>query len=286
MEQSIVLQRCLDIIAQLDAEHGWGLTPQARQGYAQRITALCAGASNVSDAELSRMLRYYHTEHQLVEALLDRANPDHATRWTEWTQQALRWLKIKCASFAGYDSAISLEDLVQEAMADLWRGLRTYRYRSRFQTWAFTVIANCLVRHYRTYQTQKRGAFPQTHSLDAMIAVGETLFDRVTPAPDDVALSDGLAALLQQVLRQHPDVRLRAIFQLWAFEEQTLRAIGEQLNLSATRVHGLLTQALTLLRRELATHDWVERDPSDVALAQPSPDHLPDGLETGPEETN
>jgi RNA polymerase sigma factor (sigma-70 family) len=232
------------------------------------------------------MLCYYHTEHQLVEALLDRSNPDHATHWTEWTQQALRWLKIKCAPFLGDDGAISLDDLVQEAMIDLWRGLRTYRYRSRFQTWAFTVIANCLTRHYRTYQTKKRGAFPHTQSLDAMIAIGETLFDRATPAPDDVALSDGLAALLQQVLGQHPDVRLRAIFQLWAFEEQTLRAIGERLNLSATRVHGLLAQAITLLRQELASHDWVERDLSKVALAPPSTNQLPDELETAPEETN
>jgi DNA-directed RNA polymerase sigma subunit (sigma70/sigma32) len=91
---------------------------------------------------------------------------------------------------------------------------------------------------------------------------------------------------LQQVLGQHPDVRLRAIFQLWAFEEQTLRAIGERLNLSATRVHGLLAQAITLLRQELASHDWVERDLSKVALAPPSTNQLPDELETAPEETN
>ncbi len=259
MQHEPKVQRCLHLLAQLNIELGWGLTLQAQQRYAEQIAKLCSDLSSPSDSELCRIVSYYHTEHQVVEALRDSTHPDHTTYWVEWTRQTLRWLIARSAvSLVIDEGAIDLDDLAQEALYDLWRGLGSYRYRSRFQTWAFTVISNCLIRACRASQTQKRGARPQTQSLDALIEAGHTLYDRTAPAPDELALSHTLDTLLQQTLTQHPDQRLTTIFQLWACEEQTLRTIGEQLNLSATRVHGLLHEALTLLRNELTSLDWIE----------------------------
>src|SRR5437867_2875681 len=84
-EHATTLQHLLDLLTQLDTEHRWNLTSQAQQHYAQRIAEITSDIPGLTDADLYRMLCYYHTEHQLVEALLDSAHPDHATRWTEWT---------------------------------------------------------------------------------------------------------------------------------------------------------------------------------------------------------
>jgi RNA polymerase sigma factor (sigma-70 family) len=258
MSHELDVQRCLHLLAQLSLELGWGLTLQTQQRYAEQIADTCEDVPRLSDSELCRILAYYHTDHQVVEALRDPTHPKHVAHWAAWTQQALRWLISRSAALPGIDEgAVSSEDLAQEALYDLWRGLPTYRYRSRFQTWAFTVIGNCLIRYHRALQTEKRGVSPQIQSLDALIATGKPLFDEVTPSPDEVALSNILDTLLRQVLKQHPDHRLTTIYQLWAYEEQPMRTIAEQLHLSATRVHSLLRRARTLLRDELTSQDWI-----------------------------
>lgn len=265
MRQAGDMQRCLCMIGELDVEQGWGLTLQTQKHYAQRFAARYGDMSGVGDAQLRVMLCNYHTEHPLVEALTDPVHPDHADRWSEWTKQALRQLACRYpGSSVADESTVSLEDLAQEAVYDLWRGLRTYRYQSRFHTWAYTVISNCFLRHHRSIKTQKRRDLSRTQSLDAILAVGDTLYDPKTQLPDEIAMSDVLVDLLQHVLGQHPDQRLSTIFRLWAYEEQTLRTIGLQLNLSVTRVHGLLTQAIALLRDELMNQDWVEEHSSET----------------------
>lgn len=216
-----------------------------------------------------RYVQYYHTEHALVEALRDAHHPDHAARWAEWTRHTLHILKARAGGLdRGATLATSLDDLVQEALYDLWRGVRTYQYRSRFQTWAFTVISNCFTRHRRARQAHKRSALPEAQSLEMLLAVGASIRDDTSLLPDEAALGATLAALAEQVLAQQPDQRLRVIFQLWAYEEQPLRTIGERLNLSVTRVHVLLVQALSLLRKELAIQDWVEHDHASL-LSEP-----------------
>jgi len=259
MPHELDVQRCLHLLAQLNLELGWGLTPQAQQQYAERIAYTDADVPRLSDSELCRIFVYYHADHQLVDALLDATHPDHVAYWAQWTRQALRWLVSRsAASPVADEGAVDLEDLVQEALYDLWRGLRTYCYRSRFQTWAFTVISNCLIRYHRALQTGKRSAHPHAQSLDALIAAGHPPQGDTAPSADEVALSNILDTLLRQVLKQHPDQRLTTIYQLWACEEQSLRTIAEQLHLSATRVHTLLRQARALLRDELASQNWFE----------------------------
>jgi RNA polymerase sigma factor (sigma-70 family) len=261
------IQRCLRLAALLDAEHGWGLTPQAQRSYAEQIPLLYANIAGADDAQLCAILRYYHHDHALVEVLRDPLHPESAEHWAEWTRLALRFLTAKSGGYGADEAVTSLEDLVQEAVQDLWRGLHTFRYQSSFQTWAFSVIGNCLARHYRGLHTQKRAALPPAQSLDAMLAVGDTLHDQVTPPPDETALGTTLATLVWRALEQHPDRRLAVIFQLWVWEEQTLRAIGDQLHLSPARVHALLKQAITLLRDEVAIQEWTATDSITILTA-------------------
>lgn len=254
-------QHALAIITQLNAEEMWELSTETQREYVQCVVSYLSDAVVFSDALLRIMLRYYHTEHALVEALRDPGHPEHSEQWLKWTKQVLRILAAQLAGgYAAIESLISLEDLAQEAMHDLWRGLPSFRYQSRFYTWAYAVICHCLSRHYRALQTQKRNALIQIQSLEGMLSLIDTLPDRATLAPDEAALDGSFATLLRQVLARHPDDRLVPIFQLWAYEERTLRVIGEQLNLSTARVHTLLGQAIALLRNETAIRDWLEHD--------------------------
>jgi len=268
MPEDADFQRCLRFVTLLNQEHSWRLTSQAQLHYAQQIAACCTNLAGTSDAQLCIMLRYYHKDHALVDALCDSTNPEHADRWADWTSQAMRLLAAKTAgTFDRNDIVTSIEDLAQEAIQDLWRGLATFSYQSSFQTWAFTVIGHCLARHYRALGTQKRGAFSPTQSLDVLLTTGDTFDDRTTPSLDQLAFGDILAELIQNVLDQHPDRRLAIIFQLWASEEQTLRTIGDQLDLSVARVHALLKQAIVLLRNESAIQDWAKIQTPDVLVA-------------------
>lgn len=254
-------QRCLKIVSLLNTEYGWGLTNETLRQYARKLATSFANIAGMSDVQLNVSIRYYHKDHALVEALLDTDHPEHAERWAEWTRQALSILAAKTAQTRLPDEmAVSLEDLAQEAILDLWRGLRNFSYQSSFHTWAFTVIGHCLARHYRTHQTQKRAALPAARSLDTMVATGDTFPNQTTMSPDTATFNTLLLELVNRVLRQHPDRRLAVVFHLWANEEQTLRVIGDRLALSPARVHALLKQAVALLRDEEAIRGWVERD--------------------------
>lgn len=261
-------QRCLRLATQLNGEQGWALPAQSLQRYAAYIASHSPGIEAMSDTRACAILRYYHQEHALVEALLDPANPQHAARWEDWARQALRLLATKTAGARRSDAdVVDIEDLTQEALQDLWRGLPHFSYQSSLQTWAFTVISNCLARHYRGLQTQKRGALPPPRSLDSLLASGDSLTDSSTPPPDDMASSRVLADLVHQVLRQHPDRRVATIFHMWANEEQTLRLIGDQLDLSTARVHALLRQAIDLLRSRQEIQHWGEQHRGDDIVA-------------------
>src|SRR5215212_4803425 len=89
------LQRCLKLVGLLDTEHGWGLTQQLQRHYAEQVVGCCANIAAMTDVQICAMLRYYHKDHALVEALRDSAHVDHADRWMEWIRQSLRILAAK-----------------------------------------------------------------------------------------------------------------------------------------------------------------------------------------------
>jgi RNA polymerase sigma factor (sigma-70 family) len=269
MPGTTYFHRCLNLVNLLDAEHGWGLTQLMQKRYAEQIIGCCADITGRTEAQLSFMIQNYHRDHALVEALRDPAHHDHAERWDEWTQQCLRILAAKISGGQLVDAgAVSLEDLAQEANFDLWRGLAKFSYQSSFHTWAFTVIGHCVARHYRSRQTQKRGALSPAQSLDSMLAVGDTFQDQAAPSLDALAHGSILAATIARILNQQPDRRLAIIFHLWANEEQTLRTIGEQLHLSSARVHALLKQIIALLQEDLVLQRWVLPDAPEKMAAE------------------
>jgi RNA polymerase sigma factor (sigma-70 family) len=256
-----LFQRCLSTIAQLNDEHQWGLHTEQRLAYARHIAVCLASKADSTDIVLRMTALNYHADHAIVEALGDAEHPDHMNQWAEWTRSSTRILLSRSGSDTLLNEvAVSLEDLTQEAMIDLLKGLPAFSYQSRFHTWAYTVISNCLVRHHRSTHAMKRAAALGSQSLEKMIEVGQMPQDHAVVAPEEEVLGRELSELIRQVLAEHPDPRLATVFGIWTEEEQTLRAIGARLNLSATRVHALLTQALALLQSELRSQQWREQD--------------------------
>lgn len=258
MQITADIERYLALVADLDSANDWQLAADVQLRYARQIAIYSAGAA-LSEPQLRAMLCNYHRDHALVEALRDVEHAEHSARWMEWTQQTARILALKSPQLRSDGAEISmLDDLVQEALCDIWRGLPSFQYRSQFKTWTYTIISNCLRRHYRSSNTQKRGSQAQTQSLDSLLELEDVLGDPCTDLPEQLAADDLLDRLWRQVLAQHPDRRLATIFELWACQRETLQVIGQQLALSPTRVHTLLKTAIALLRAELLRQQWIE----------------------------
>jgi RNA polymerase sigma factor (sigma-70 family) len=257
MAASATTKQLDELTRQLNESEAWGLSALERTSYVEAICACFRDLEFPAIEQLQVVLINYHLEHDMVEALRDRSHGDHVARWTNWSNLALRILLMKYRYVSTSDSvAINIDDLVQEAMSNLWLALDSFRYQSRFQTWAYTVISNCFVRAHRAAQMQKRAVALKSTSLEQLQDTSDLPPPALVSSPEDETASRALAALVQTVLAQHHDTRLALIFHLWAHEDQPLRVIGDRLNLSVPRVHALLGQALQLLRNEPTIRDW------------------------------
>lgn len=244
------------VLAQLIQEQGWLLTPEMRQHYVDHALAALGGATP-TEGELRVTLSYYHSEHALVEALRRPDHPDHEAAWETLIQHTRRIVAAKARQLAPAEITFSLEDLTQDALGDIWRGLAHFRYQSRFQTWVFAVISHCLNRSARHISTQKRRTQLVTTSLEQLQdQTGKELLSQQGLPPEDAAQAQVLLQLVAETLARHPDQRLAAIVRLWSLEQYTLREIGAQLQLSVGRVHALLTLAQALLRAESSLRHW------------------------------
>jgi RNA polymerase sigma factor (sigma-70 family) len=272
MDLHSLTRRCQALVAEVSESSSWRLPADVQARYAARVTALAAGGEP-SDAQLRLMIGYYHSEHVLVEALADRASPEHDRAWELVGAQVRRVLASRTALAQLGDHALSPEDIAQEALADLARGLAQFRYQSRVQTWLFTVVGHCLHRALRSQGAQKRGERRAAQSLEALREVGgEEIAAAQAGGPEEAAQLRLLAELLAGVLARHPDRRLGAIVQLWLVEELPLRQIGQRLELSVGRVHALLGQALDLIRADAGLQRWVA---ADGPGGDPAPDSEP-----------
>jgi RNA polymerase sigma factor (sigma-70 family) len=261
-------ERCLRLVAGMSHEQQWQLDLLTLQRYAEQVVACFDQPGEVSDERLLRTIDNYHSDHVLVEALRAAEAHHSAAVWTEWSGIVLRILAHRLgAQPIGGDPVAHLDDLQQDALLDLWRGLPTFRYQSRFNTWATALVVNCAARRRRSIRASKR-SMNQAQSIDAVTSAVDNLEDEQALQPEQAVLSDELARLVRQVLGAHPDHRLRVVFELWVVERQSMRAIGERLNLSPARVHALLHQAVALIRGRLHANGWFEQSEAGGSTAE------------------
>jgi RNA polymerase sigma factor (sigma-70 family) len=249
-------ERCAAMVAALNAELGWHLEADRQQAYVAALLAYLLVPP--AELKLRQMVIAYHLDHALVEALRDHASPQYEGTWAQRYAQVMRILQHQGLGAAG-DVLADTQDLAQTALEELIRALPSFRYASRFSTWAYTVIIRSAQRYLRDRNAAKRSGKPE--SLDQQpewnLAFG------TADSPEALAQVRALSRLINMLLDRHGDWRLAEVFRLWAIEDQRVADIARCMRLSPARVSGLIEQVCQLLQHDPAILAWI----GDTALA-------------------
>ncbi len=74
--------------------------------------------------------------------------------------------------------------------------------------------------------------------------------------PEPLATAQVLFAQISAILNQHPDQRLGRIVYLWAMHDQSAAQIGHVVDLSGSRVRGLMCLARDYLHEHADIQHW------------------------------
>lgn len=248
---------CLvEVAVDLNQINDWGLSPKELRSYIEHLARIHPSIQHFTNDHLRTLLCNYHADHRLVRSLSDQNDLQHLEQWEAWSHQVVRLVATRVRANAAIDIAtIAIDDLAQEVLFDIWQALPMFRYESRLQTWIFTLVANRIARSFRSAATQKRRPAEGTRSLERIVD-SDLVEHPAEISTEDVAMASSLELLLYRVLAEHPDQRLQRVFHLWIHDDQPLRVISDQMDLSVSRVHTLLNNALTILRSEQRVKSW------------------------------
>lgn len=252
--------RCLKFVGKLNEEQGWNLSADEQQAYAAEVYVHLP--KGCTDDLLRKLIVYYHTEHELVHALLDCDHLGYEAHWKEWMTTAMAILQQARLGWSA-DGTTTGEDLAQVALAQLLQALPTFHYTSRFSTWAYSVITRSVRRYLRDQSAGKRTGHPISLDQHPQLDVVQ----REAEHPEMAATVRSLMALIDTVLTDRADERLAYIYQLWAVRDLRPEEIGKLVQLSPSRVRSLLAQARELLRAHPALQAWREPDALRIEVA-------------------
>lgn len=243
--------RCAAIIRCLAEEERWRLSAEEQMALAERASAYLRPGS--SDAQARAVVSNLRRDSGVVESLRCGDRLGHGEAWSEWLGQARAILRHANLDWA-HDDAIDLDDLAQIALLELARSLPSYRYASRFSTWAYQVITRGVQRHLRDLSAQKRaGEIDRgVNPLALAVPVGKR------ELPESLARDRALAALVDSELKAAMGARNAEVFRLWARDDLSAEMIGRKVGLSVARVHAIIAQARTYLRGQATIRHWHE----------------------------
>lgn len=261
MEHCDVLQQLSATAHALNDEYAWGRSPETLQSYAEAVSEYCTTAGKLEAKGLRQLLINYHQDHDVVAALYNRQHTRHLAAWQKLQSEIGSTLAQLHYTRRLQLTPDSIEDLIQEASKDIWRGIEQFRYDSRLSTWLYHVVANCAWRSCRPGRAKRRGCGAISDSLDALKEVGSPRLEAPQhPRPEECALNDDLRRIIALTLGAAADTRLRAIFELKEYEGYTIREIGCKLHLSPARVSNLLQQAKQILSANPAVRTWFHEE--------------------------
>lgn len=240
--------RCGTLLSMLDRAFGWQLDGQTIHRYRSALASLLP--PDCSDMLLRRVIINYHSDHALLHALRDQTQPQHVEAWRSWMDQARRILQRNGLAWSS-DGAVDSDDLVQVAHAELVRALPSFRYTSRFSTWAYQVIVQSVQRELRNSQAQKRAVRPDP--LEAAAPV--LLFDE-RERPEQHATAALLIDQSLAVLAHGGDARLKRIFLLCVVADMRPEDVAPVLRLHPSRIRALLGEARQLLQNDPTLRLW------------------------------
>lgn len=233
-----------EFVQQLSNTYEWSLSPEQCQSYLQFLHT----SEIQADDDVAAMLVNYHQDHAIVQALLDQRDRNHSVNWGQierFVAHVLRSLHKTPIT----DRAVEDGDMRQLVLANIVRGLPTFRYRSRLTTWIHNIAQTTLYQEHRYRTAQRRAAV--TVSIDE--------FEHLHQGYDQHADLEAAEtyAEIERVLAELGDPRLLKILRL-KVEGRRLREIGAHLQLSTARVSGLMK----VIRIKLQANDHLREDRS------------------------
>ncbi len=247
--------RCLAMVERLNQEFQWGLESADHLRYAHAV--LPCLPSTCSEGQVRTIVMNYHLDHTLVESLRDRGHQHYQQAWADWMHQALPVLRRAGLSWSS-DVSIDSDDLAQIARFEVFRSIDSFRYQSRFSTWAHRVIVYGIQRHIRDSLAQKRAVRPGSLDQVTTPEVPITLVDQ----PEEIVSARLLMEQIAAILNEQADPRLHNFFQLWAVQDIRVADIGTMVQLHPSRIRALLQHIRQILREHPDIQAW--RDAADV----------------------
>lgn len=206
-----------------------------------------------TESQIRAALWNIRHDHPTVEALRSRGHCGHSRAWATWFSQAQAILRHADLDWSR-DEAVERADLAQIAVLELSRSLTSYRYASRFSTWAYQVITRGVQRHLRDQSAKKRTALFEraVDPLTLVLPVAES------ELPESRACAHALEAMVEAELTVAFGARSARVFRLWLCEDLSADVIGRRVGLSQARVYALIAQARQYLSANEPILRWRE----------------------------
>jgi RNA polymerase sigma-70 factor, ECF subfamily len=140
------------------------------------------------------------------------------------------------------------KDIYQEVFIRVYRGLKSFQFKSEFSTWLFRITTNVCI----THQSRKKNY----DSIDKEIYADEdgttTLADTLTNnnPTDNLAVGSDLSKLINSALNYLPPQQ-KMVFTLKYFQEYKIREIAEMMQCSEGAVKRYLFTATNKMRSRL-----------------------------------
>jgi len=149
-----------------------------------------------------------------------------------------------CAiTFSATGDVEKSEELAQEAFISAWKGLAQLKDLSKFRSWLGSIARNVIRNSFRS---QKRDLISKSASMDQIEDVGIK-----GSGPVETAITKERQAVVRQALQQIPE-KYREPLVLFYRQQQSVKEVAEQLELSKGAVRQRLSRGRKLLREQVA----------------------------------
>ena len=181
------------------------------------------------------------------QTLIQRAqNPDDHQAWNDFVTYYESFVKMVLGK-----SGISVseeDDLVQNILLKVWKGLPNYEYRkenAKFRTWLSTIIRNTVYTHFN----KMKGEDGKRDKYKGMIEnVSESSIEEII----EREWYDYIASVAMEKVKEAFSGQAIEVFRL-SLEEKNAQEISEQLGLTENTVYSLRSRVKRRLKQEIAT---------------------------------
>jgi len=173
-------------------------------------------------------------DERLVERIKQGDDDAFRELYHKYVHQVFRYVYLQVGDYQ------RTEELTQDIFMKVVKGLVRFRGQSRFQTWLFTIVRNCLTDELRTY---KKKRLTMTVPQEDLIRMD----DRFDTVEDRVLREEAREELIRHLQKLSDDYRV--VILLVDLEGFSLREAAEILNRSEKATKSLHYRAMRQLKQ-------------------------------------